>query len=84
MTIDEAIKNLKDTEGHVAIAVWSRPDVMETAEGMGVTLNDEECDQILDNVDRKQDCSIGITWDVIEFWVGEFRDERDASKELVK
>jgi len=42
---------------------WSIDDVKEVADH----LSDDECRQVLEQVERNHDANIGINWEVIEF-----------------
>ena len=54
---------------------WCVDDVLGTAKDMGIELSDEEALDILDEIDRRHDCEIGINWDVIRYAI-EYFDER--------
>ena len=72
-TIEEVIdRGLKGIIGHVAVAIWCREDVRERAEHKGIKITDEQIDELLDRIDHKQDCSLGITWDTIDCFLDEF------------
>ena len=59
---------------------WHTDDVASQAEGMGETLTEEECRDVLAMMMRKHDCNIGINWDVIEYWIDEIVNEREESE----
>jgi len=56
---------------------WSTVDVLAKAEEMDVSLTEEQADEVLDMVERKHDASIGINWDVIEYWINEIKHEEE-------
>ena len=73
-TVKEAIKHLKnyDTlEEHIAVAIWSEEDVLERAKERKIKITKKQAQNIIDRIDRKQDCSIGITWDTIDCYTDE-------------
>jgi hypothetical protein len=72
-TVAEAKHRLKGIEGHVAVAIWQRADVIGMAERRGMKLTDEQADEILDNIDRKQDCEFGISWTTIDCYLDDFK-----------
>ena len=37
-------------------------------------LTDEDCMEILENVERRHDASMGVSWDTIECYIEEFLD----------
>lgn len=52
---------------HVALAIWSEADVLETATVMHIECGQSEARHIIDAIDSKQDASAGITWDTIAY-----------------
>ena len=73
-TVKDAQKRLKGTRGHVAVAIWCREDVIETAKKQGIQLGDRAADEILDLIDHKQDCELGITWDTLYWAIDDWKD----------
>jgi len=69
----EVIKRLEGykPDEHIAVAIWCEQDVIEQAEHRGIKLTQEEAQDIVDEIDRKQDCSIGINWDVLDVYIDE-------------
>jgi hypothetical protein len=49
-------------------------DVLERAGEMGLPCSREQAADILDKMDNKQDCTLGITWDTIDYWLYELKD----------
>lgn len=49
--------------------IWSSADVVERAKTMGVNLNKSEAFGILCEIKRKHDASIGVSWDVISYYI---------------
>lgn len=74
-TIEEAQKRLEGIEGHVAVAIWQREDVLGKAEELGIKITPEQADELLDEMDHRQDASIGINWDTIEMMLYGFQEE---------
>lgn len=73
-SVDEAIKRLEQAEPErVAIAIWSEADVLGRAEELEIVITKEQARDIIDRVDHKQDCSLGITWDTIDCYLDELR-----------
>jgi len=70
-TVTEAKKRFKgmsDSE-HVAIAIWCEDDVLWRAKEKGIECSREQAQDILDKMDHKQDCSIGISWVTIDCYL---------------
>ncbi len=51
--------------------IWGVEDVQSKAEEMDVDITEEQCMTVLENAARRHDCNVGITWEVLEFWIGE-------------
>ena len=83
-TAAEAKTRLEGLEGHVAMALWIREDVIGKARQMGYTLTGEAADDILDEIDRKQDAELGITWDTLESYIEDYVKEHGIPKTEVK
>jgi hypothetical protein len=53
---------------------WHISDVQESVD---VEMTDEECREVLNQVERYKDNNIGINWEVIRYYAGEVLDERE-------
>jgi hypothetical protein len=67
----ERLKSLYQPDEHIAVAIWCEDDVIQQADGRNVSLTRAEAQEILDTIERKQDCSIGISWDVLDVYIDE-------------
>lgn len=69
MQVKELLEHLGnyDPETHIAIAVWTEEDVItyRRNEMDGKELTQEQAREIIDDIDRKQDCDQGISWVVV-------------------
>ena len=73
-TVEEAIKRLHYSDGqHVAVAIWCEDDVLGRAKELGIECSREKAREIIDSMDNKQDCSLGITWDTIDYYLYEIK-----------
>ncbi len=63
-------------ETECAVALWQPGDVQHAAKRKGVKLTEEEISEVLSNIQRKQDCEIGINWGVIDCWIDEIISQR--------
>lgn len=73
-TVKEVIRrSLKGVRGHIAVAIWQEEDVIERAAELGVQMSHKAAAHIIDEVDHHQDCSLGITWDTLEYHIEEFK-----------
>ncbi len=79
-TIKEARNRLTGITGHVAMALWSREDIHQEAKELGIKCSNKEADEILDEMDRKHDATMGISWTTIDH----FLEELDYRHRLLK
>ena len=56
---------------------WSTEDVLMKAKTMGVKLNEQEADNVLDDLEYGHDSELGINWDVIESYIRQYDEERN-------
>jgi hypothetical protein len=72
-TVEDVINHLKsyNPKEHIAVAVWSEEDVLERAKERTMKITKEEARDIIDRIDRRQDATIGITWDTIDYYLDE-------------
>jgi len=68
--------NSLDPTQEYAIALWSTNDVLDKAKEMQKRITKAEANAIVEKVDRKQDCSEGINWDTIEFYIRDTIENR--------
>ncbi|MBL7062447.1 MAG: hypothetical protein ISS54_06905 [Dehalococcoidia bacterium] len=72
-TIPEAIELLRGFDNqHVAVAIWCEDDVLELAKEKGIKCSRKRAQEIIDKVDRKQDATLGISWDTVSVYLGEY------------
>ena len=57
------------------ICGWSAIDVLSQAKEMGLNLNSQEANDILELIERKADASQGISWITLEFWIMEYKNK---------
>jgi len=65
---------MSDNE-HVAIAIWCEDDVLGRAKELEIKCSREQSQDILDKMDNKQDCSMGISWDTIDCYLWDLEAE---------
>ena len=58
---------------------WSTEDVLHQAKEKGVTLTEDEANEILLQMERKHDADIGISWTTIDVYIDDLVDARDYS-----
>jgi len=57
---------------HVAVAIWCEDDVLGLAEEEGIKCSRKRAREIIDEIDRKQDATMGISWDTIRVYLNEY------------
>lgn len=74
-TIADHIKQLRSypPEMHAAMDLWLPQDVLDQAEANDVVITEEQADDIIDQVDHNKDATIGINWDVLDYYIDEVR-----------
>lgn len=73
-TIEEAIKRLHYSDGqHVAVSIWCEKDVQGRAKELGIKCSRAKAREIIDTIDQKQDCTMGITWDTLDYYLYELK-----------
>lgn len=78
MTIQEAIKFLQayPLEMECAFAFWQPDDAAGRAKDRGIILTKDEANEVISNVQRTQDCELGISWVTIDCWIDEVINKR--------
>ena len=65
-TVPEVIKRFDWLKKqHVAVAIWCEDDVLQLAKEEGIKCSRKRAREIIDEIDHKQDCELGISWDII-------------------
>jgi hypothetical protein len=57
---------------HVAVAIWCEDDVLELAKEEGIRCSRKRAREIIDEIDRKQDAELGISWTTIRVYLNEY------------
>jgi len=61
-------------KGNVIASIWMIDDVRCQAEDRDIEITDDQCRDVLSCLDGNHDASIGINWDVIDYWIDEVLD----------
>jgi hypothetical protein len=73
------LRNNENRNDEIAI-VWCIEDIRNVEENKEIPeedrLTDVECRDVLSYLRNKHDATIGINWDVLEFWMDEVRSQR--------
>jgi len=63
-------------------SVWSVEDVKTQAwEKYNINISDKDAMEVLRDILHYLDCTIGITWDVIDYWIDEYKLNEKYEKE---
>lgn len=65
----EHMKNSYKPEDIVAVAIWQVDDVLGQAKEMGIKITRKQAEEIIERIDRRQDASLGISWDTIDAYL---------------
>lgn len=52
--------------------VWSVGDIQQDAEDAGGSISEDDARNLLHQMIRKHDASIGVSWDTIRVWVDDY------------
>lgn len=63
------IRNKAVDREDYALAVWYIDDVLDLAREWGKKLTKKQAREVISLVDRKQDATIGISWDTLDAWI---------------
>ena len=58
--------------------IWCIADIKTAMQNRDhpIEITDDECMEILDEMERRHDASLGITWDTIEYYLDEFTQRK--------
>jgi len=73
-TVQEEIEHLQkyyDRGDVIAAAIWGVDDVLERAKEREINVTEEQARNILELIHRRQDATLGITWDTIDCYLEE-------------
>ena len=75
----KVVAEIENEFGQMCHSSWAVEDIhcCIRNKDMDVEVSDEEAAEILGWIEMKHDASIGINWDVIEYYIEEFVKERD-------
>ena len=67
---------------HVAMLLFCTEDVIGLGKEKHVRIGRRQADAIIDEIDRRQDCSIGVTWDTLDYYIDQLvMDRRQRARE---
>jgi hypothetical protein len=74
-TVSSLIRHLErhyDRNDHVVAHIWSTADVLEHSDFRGCPVDEATAERIIAAIEDNLDSTIGITWEVIDFWLDHF------------
>jgi hypothetical protein len=60
----------KENSSDFISIVWSKGDVIQRAEENDIIISDDNAKEVLRLLESEHDCNIGITWDLIDYYIG--------------
>jgi hypothetical protein len=69
----EQIENAKAIleQANICVIYWGVEDVKGRAKELNILLSEEQVAKVLKDMERTHDCNYGVTWETIDFHVGE-------------
>lgn len=71
---DTLITQYYDNTNRIAL-IWGIDDVKFQADELGVELSDQQAFDILHDINKKHDASIGVNWDVIKCYIDMYKND---------
>lgn len=71
-TQKELIEHLQksfEPDDLLAVAVWQTDDVLTRAKERNMKITSEQAEGIIRQIDRRQDATLGISWDTIDCYL---------------
>ena len=66
---DKALKILKRYWTDKIAITWCAQDVKDRAKERKIKINEYQAKEVLDNVFHNLDCTVGVTWDTLDFYI---------------
>lgn len=79
----DEIKRIDPNE-HVCVIIWSVVDVIDRAKERHIKATRQEAEDIIDRMEDNHDVSLGITWDTIDCYLDEIKEEREEERKAKK
>ena len=76
--IEQALDVLQRA-GYQTLGLWQVDDVIMYAEQEDYDITEEEAEEIFDKMSYKMDASIGISWNVIDYWINNYLQEKELT-----
>jgi len=80
-TVADVIVRLNEQwqpDDHIAVAIWGEDDIIGRAEERDIKISREQAQHILDTIDNKQDCEVGISWVELDIYTDAELEEAQA------
>ena len=84
-TVKEYIKQLNaiyEPDDTIAVHLWGTDDAIGFASERNQILTQKEAEEVIENMHRKCDSELGLTWVTLEFWVDEIISNRKEIEEV--
>jgi len=74
---DDEIKKALEDAGYLTMGMWHIADIHGVCKDKDLPeLTDEQAKEVLGWVGSKHDASIGINWEVLEYWIEEYCSDK--------
>jgi hypothetical protein len=70
------LKGYKENNKATCVLIWIAEDVFGRAKDLDIKCTEAEADGILEYMERKQDATLGVTWDTIDYHLENLERER--------
>lgn len=72
----EKLKNYYSEDAEVCSIIWDVDDVLDIAEDRDMSCSKAEAIKIIQLMEHRYECTIGITWDTIDCYLFELEQDR--------
>ncbi len=76
------IEELQD-RGYIRV-LWHRRDIEQTAENLGISLNEDDISFLIDDLESNHDASYGLNWDIITDRIFDINNNKEKYKQYGK
>lgn len=75
LTWKELVEELK-RQGYIHI-MWHKDDIISILEQKDIKYTEEDLDSIVEYVENAFDAQVGISWEVLELYIDQWKREKD-------
>lgn len=78
MKVQELIEELNKfhkKDDTILAHIWQVRDILDRAKEREISLTEFQADEILENMDRHIDCTLGVCWDTVDVFTDNFLED---------